>query len=267
MMKKVLLIFLVLVGTILSFKTSSELFDTVASNLEKKYCPLRNFDGLPFCPGFTTRTSLHLDSIPVDIPSDIQIQGELTTETRILENEMQEGERIISGFGYDRVKRAIKFPVINSEAPTVISKVENTSLKFTSANEFLSFITKGKQMQEAGLFTESEGFIKDFVMKFSDYAVDIGVSQAYYTTHTTNVTNYSPIPEFLDVINNLPEWDPNNTVTRTYYNNIIHFWGTGKHYCKFFTNLKILQLMLIMEVLYIYKLLLNHVLVEVSHKT
>jgi len=226
-MKTALLIFLVSVGTILSFQTTSELFETIVSNLEKKYCPLRNFDGLPFCPVSTTKPSFLLDSkLFGDFPNDIQMEGDLEPEMRILEYELHEGERIISGFGYDRVKRTIKFPVINSAAPTSKSNIENTALRFTNANDFLSFITKGKPMQEAGLYTESEAFIKDFAMKFSDYVVDIGITQAHYTTHKTSVTNYAPIPEFLEVVSNLPAWDPNNPVTRSYYNNIIHFWGT-----------------------------------------
>jgi hypothetical protein len=99
-----------------------------ANNLPAKYCPMRNFKGQLFCPqlqGSYSSASLNVDS-EVDVSSNsgiemvasdeikeenIQPQVELLNPNVQMMNQAAPlSNGVISGYGFDRVKREVKFP-------------------------------------------------------------------------------------------------------------------------------------------------------------
>jgi hypothetical protein len=172
---------------------------------------------------------LNNNMVHIETPINVYIDFSPRNKTKNVPNLLND-ERILSGFGYDRVRRSIRYPVLISTKPSTVSNVERDAKRFLNVHEFLIHsMDSQKRNFEAGIYTTSDKFVIDFAMNFGEDDVNIGVSQAYYHTHQTDIASWDPIEEFQEVIEKLPQWDPNNPITRSYYNNIIHFWGTGNN--------------------------------------
>jgi hypothetical protein len=132
----------------------------------------------------------------------------------------------ISGFGYDRVKREMKYPVLKSTAPAPSTKVDSTAHRFNHVSEYLNHVFGSKGYFENGLYIQSNSVLQQLVKFFGDYKVVLGASSRHYTLFETNVEAGKTLEDFTAIVNSLPPYDPNSPVSMEAYNLFIHFFGT-----------------------------------------
>jgi hypothetical protein len=131
-----LIVFLVVLLTlanaeieILEAKMIQSKISTLGHDLPSRYCPMRNFDGKLFCPkvpqGQTLTSTLSMnenlgdeDEIVVIVEGDAPNQPKKTTVVTPTQKEQNgpsiqtttHSNPVLSGYGFDRVTKEIKFP-------------------------------------------------------------------------------------------------------------------------------------------------------------
>lgn len=230
----------------------------LANNLPQKYCPMRNFKGELFCPplqrGFSSEETgvqndekIYIDGSPnvqanneIDVSGfavsegeseDIQMQAELVDSSTVAQamNQQPQSNGIISGFGFDRVKREVKFPVLPSgDHPVAQKKVDVSNHRFGDIEQFLRMIYKepAQNKYEAGLYVQNDATVRQLANAFSLAYTNVGVSQKVHTSFITKVKSMSALPEFTAIVNSLPAWNPNDPSVKGLYDMLIQFYGT-----------------------------------------
>jgi hypothetical protein len=215
-----------------------ELFDTkeaellrIVSDLPRKYCPMRGFDGTPYCPEHRVLDSKKYnpdeDGITIIRPEE---QGQdfkilpvnITESWKRKKNDPWFG----SGFGYDRVTRQLKFPVLQSKTPVRVDRVHDAARRFQNVKELLTFMFEEKSTFEAGFYTMDDEFMKRIALQFSDYTIHVTATQRHVVTHESQLASNTPLSDFNQAISVLPPYDPNDAGTRELYKMIIQYWGT-----------------------------------------
>lgn len=234
-MKTITLIFLVLFVSIFVQTTSqidraefAELFEQISSDLSKKYCPMRGFDGGLYCPQVKPMNSSNIleerdfsDLIFDEIPS-IKKRRQRVHQTYVPRKDPWFG----TGFGFDRITRQLKFPVLPSLAPDKTERYHDDPKRFGTVRELLDHMYREKTLYEAGFYTMDEQFMRNIALKFGDYRVHVTVTQKYFVTHDAHLADIRPIDEFRQVIESLPPYDPNNPTSKQWYRMVIDYWGT-----------------------------------------
>jgi len=142
-------------------------------------------------------------------------------------NKSEKRNVIISGFGFDRTKRTMKFPVFDSELPTDGGgKVDHTTAKFNSVREFLTHVYASKGIFQGGLYVTNDNELRELANKFGDYRVSIGTTQRMYITHTSKIKSRTTTEEFDQIVASLPPYDRNNPTSKQIYDMFIEFFGT-----------------------------------------
>lgn len=215
-----------------------EQMEAILSNLPRKYCPMRGFNGQPYCPVKTEETmkedanipTIHLDEFPKqfgDISFDTIEQSSFTeNKTEIKVIPMSNLNEPISGFGYDRVKREMKFPILPSNSKQASPKTDHSVLNFKQVSEYLTHVFKQSEWKEGGLYVRNNAALLEMANNFGDYKVNIGITQRHYTTFTTTLKSQTPLEEFQEIVNSLPAWNPNSPQVREIYSMLIHYFGT-----------------------------------------
>jgi len=215
-------------------------FKNVLSDIRKRYCPYRGFTGQFYCP--TTRSfqegpNLYFDLKKGDLNITSNGQDQIIYSENFSENveineniqedlEFNDKLEIRSGFGFDRVRRVMKFPVFISSAPEKVpTTVHHKSEKYESVRDFLYEIHQQKGTYPGGLYVSSEPELRDLAMKFGDYRVAIGATQRTYITHKTSV-KANAIDEFKQIVDLLPKYDKNNPASKQLYDLFIDYFGT-----------------------------------------
>jgi len=192
---------------------------------------MRGLQGQLFCPVNNNVKSEDIVYIDEKDTTTIDIS------TSFLETEQKEAnlsniEKVIStgpisGFGYDRTTREMKFPVLPSgDQAQFTPKTEHTTHRFNQVSEYLNHIYADKGYFDGGLYVQSNGVVQDMANSFGDYKVNIGITQRQYILWNSVVKSNTPIEEFQQIINGLPAFDPNNPGVREMYNMVIQFFGT-----------------------------------------
>eukprot|EP01080_Neovahlkampfia_damariscottae_P006910 gene6910-11073_t len=197
-----LLLVVVALATLANAQMSLEARIAESSNqLAKKYCPLRNLKGELFCP-FHRGQSLNAPKSSV----------------------------VMSGTGFDRVKKEVKFPVLaTNPSYSRTKRVDTSSNIFNSVNQFVQYVFKAQKAQdvwEAGIYAQQVSEITRLAKSFSLSYTKVGVTQQLYTSFTSNVKSRTPLPEFTQIVNSLPAWNPKDSASTSMYNMLITFYGT-----------------------------------------
>eukprot|EP01121_Diplochlamys_sp_Union-15-3_P013224 TRINITY_DN406_c0_g1_i1.p1 TRINITY_DN406_c0_g1~~TRINITY_DN406_c0_g1_i1.p1 ORF type:complete len:527 (+),score=94.33 TRINITY_DN406_c0_g1_i1:54-1583(+) len=174
--------------------------DSIIKDLQK-YCPYFGFDGRLLCPGSHT---------PVNQPK--------LNESFIL-----------SGLGYDRVTRQIRFPVLPSKTPVPSPSDSFETFSFDNVDNYLDYVYSEKSTYAAGLFILEDNFVKQFADLFIDYRIKMTNVQKLYNSYSTSVYSTSiTIPEFTEILQTLPTvYNPKNaTLVNLYQQRIIDLFGT-----------------------------------------
>lgn len=238
---------LLLLGACFAFESLESLKATMENKLTK-YCPLRNFNGALFCPSQQSSKSnndmtVYLEDYKIsdnsmvgavvaegaiEVPPETQTQPREQAMINKTWEAMPQDARLISGFGFDRVKRTIKFPVVPTrEQPEHAPSVDSTTNRYGQPQDFLNAIfRKSNNFFEAGLFVQQDSIINDLAYKFSDYKQNIGVTQRHYNLWKNGVKSETALPEFVEIVNSLPPWNVNDGYVRQMYNMLIEFFGT-----------------------------------------
>jgi hypothetical protein len=171
------------------------------NNLKEKYCNMRDFSGKPFCPISTTEKTS--DKIPFN--------------------------GIFSGYGFDRVLKEIRFPVLVPATKIVHEKkVFTTSVRYPDIRSFLNQVYKtgDQDFFEAGVYCLSVAGIRQLSNSFSVAHTNVGVSQKIYTSFTSQIEEMKALPEFNTIIEMLPPYDPKDPIVKEMYQTLIRFFGT-----------------------------------------
>jgi hypothetical protein len=179
--------------------------DSILQDLQK-YCPFYGFEGSLQCPS----SGLPLENINMNIDDGVR------------------DSFILSGLGYDRVTREIRFPVLPSTAPISTPAQSYQAYRYTDVNDYVSAIYSEKSAFNGGLFILGDNFVNQFASIFANYRIDLAITQKLYTSYTTRVTSMAVIPEFLELLDTLPTvYNPNNAaVVAMYRERIINIFGT-----------------------------------------
>eukprot|EP01080_Neovahlkampfia_damariscottae_P012288 gene12288-5871_t len=231
------------------------------NNLAQKHCPMRNFKGELFCPVAAGPNGLSETVGPSSTSQDkkkkkkITVKAPKTTSRNIVEiYELEEGEEepnfttldietlslesvqpasshfLISGTGFDRTTREIKFPVLETN-PSVskTKKVDSSPQLFNGIDNFIHYVFKnptGQQTWEAGLYAQSKEEVLRLANSFSLANTKVGITQQIYTSFTAKVKSMTPVTDFNSIINSLPPWNPNDPSVKSLYDMLINFYGT-----------------------------------------
>jgi len=135
---------------------------------------------------------------------------------------------VISGAGYDRVTREIRFPVLPSSVPVKVSTQSDQTFRFSDVQTYLSTIYLQKAYYDGGLFILEDSFVNQFASLFSSYHLDMTVAQKLYNSFTTSASSMAPTADFLALLNTLPTtYNPNDAnVVNLYKSRIIDLFGT-----------------------------------------
>jgi hypothetical protein len=197
-MIKALGLFLVVL-LVLQTANAQRSIDDIIQDLEK-YCPFFGFQGVLQCPtkSYTTMNNSTLDS------------------------------QIISGFGYDRVSREVRYPVLPSKPPSGYSTANYQTYEYTDVSTYLNFVFAEKANYQGGIYVLEDNFVSQFASLFSDYRINMLVTQKQYDSYATAISSYSLIPEFLELLQTLPPvYNSNNaTLVYLYRSRIIDIFGT-----------------------------------------
>jgi len=167
-----------------------------------KYCPFYGFDGVLQCPNSNT-----------PYPNN---HGGITDSW------------VISGAGYDRVTREIRFPILPSTDPVRVNTQSDQTFRFSDVATYLSTVYAQKSYYDGGLFILEDNFVNQFASLFSNYHLDMTVVQKLYNSYTTSVSSMAPTADFLELLNTLPAtYNPNDpNVVNLYKTRIIDIFGT-----------------------------------------
>jgi hypothetical protein len=171
------------------------------NNLKEKYCNMRDFSGKPFCPVSTE----------VKYSNKIPFNG------------------VFSGYGFDRVLKEIRFPVLVPATKIVHEKkVTTTSVRFPDIKSFLDQVYKTGDQDyfEAGVYCLNVASIRQLANSFSVAHTNVGVSQNIYTSFTSKIEEMKALPEFNQIIKLLPPYNPNDPIVKETYQMMIRFFGT-----------------------------------------
>jgi hypothetical protein len=94
---------------------------------------------------------------------------------------------------------------------------------------FLQFVYKNSKTQttwEAGLYVKNDAEIRRLANSFSLSQTKIGMTQRIHTSFSTTVKSMNALPEFIQIVNTLPAWNPQNPSVRSLYDMLIQFFGT-----------------------------------------
>jgi len=85
-----------------------------------------------------------------------------------------------------------------------------------------------KASYEGGFFVLGDAFVTEFAALFSNYKVDMAITQKQYNSYATKISSSVAIPEFLELLDTLPAvYDPNNPTTVSLYRErVIDIFGT-----------------------------------------
>jgi len=134
---------------------------------------------------------------------------------------------IRSGLGYDRVTRQIRFPVLSSNNPVSSVSQAFQTAHYTEVTQYLSAVYAEQSAYNGGLYILADNFVNQFASVFSDYTINLAVSQKLYNYYATQVPNYTPIPEFLEILQSIPAYyDPADEALTTTWQQIIEIFGT-----------------------------------------
>jgi len=169
----------------------------------QKYCPFYAFDGTLYCPNSTTP----IQKIPHVGLKDSQV---------------------LSGLGYDSITRQIRFPVLPSTSPLSAPSQTVQTYKYTDVSQYISQVYTQKTSYEGGIFILGDNFVNQFASLFTDYRIDMAITQKQYNSYTTKIASEVIIPEFQELLDTLPPvYDPNNATTvNLYRERIIDIFGT-----------------------------------------
>lgn len=173
--------------------------DDILHDLEK-YCPFFGFQGVLQCP---TKSLTFSDNSTLD-------------------------SQIISGFGYDRVSREIRYPVLPSKPPAGYGTASFQTYEYTDVSTYLNFVFAEKANYQGGIYVLEDNFVSQFASLFGDYRINMLVTQKQYTNYATAISSYALIPEFLELLETLPPvYNANNaTLVYLYRSRIIDIFGT-----------------------------------------
>jgi hypothetical protein len=193
---KTILLLILLSGSLSTARDISEIVGDL-----KKYCPYFAFDGTLFCPTMTT---------PYEHPGQLK------------------DSFVLSGLGYDRVIREVRFPVLPSRAPASTPSQTFQAVKYTDIVPYLDNIFSEKSSYQGGLYILEDNFVNEFASLFANYRIDMAVTQKLYNSYSTSISTWALIPEFLEILETLPaEYNPNNpTLVNLYRERIINLFGT-----------------------------------------
>lgn len=234
---KFILVFLTLIVVLVQSQVYTEQIkqlEEILSNLPARYCPMRGLNGQLFCP-VRQQQKTDQDTVYITDPTKItaidtdssfmeETISEKRNETKV---EAVQSTNPFSGFGYNRVTREMKFPILPSgDQAAFTPKTEHTVHRFNQVSEYLNHIFADKGYFEGGLYVQSNAQIQDMANNFGDYKVNIGVTQRQYIFWNSAIKSNSPLDEFQQIVNSLPPFDPNNPASREMYNMLIEFFGT-----------------------------------------
>jgi hypothetical protein len=210
-----------------------QLFEQIHFDLAKKYCPMRGFDGGIYCPQVRFSTlSVNSSYIPERDDSQIIIdksklsilKGRKSPNTVQQQYYERRDPWFGTGFGYDRITRQLKFPVLPSLPPYKTEKYHEDPKRFTTVRELLDYMYTERTLYEAGFYTMDEAFMRNIAYQFGDHRLHVTVTQKYFITHTGHLENIYPIEEFKQAIQSLPPYDPNDPTSKQWYRMVIDYW-------------------------------------------
>jgi hypothetical protein len=145
------------------FTEHKQYLNDIVNNMRAKYCNMRGFRGQVYCPGnpqqFSDSNSEEELTVHTEAKSTLPEGMAYVTDsfpafkTNISKSSQEKSNHLIlSGFGYDRVKRYMKYPVFSSsQAAAVGLKVDHTVEKFNTVREFLNHVYSQKNQFLGGL--------------------------------------------------------------------------------------------------------------------
>jgi len=100
--------------------------------------------------------------------------------------------------------------------------------RYSDVNQYIQSIYAEQSAYTGGLFILSNAFVNQFASTFSDYRIDLAITQKLYNSYATKVTTYTPIADFLQLLQTLPTtYNPNDpNVVNLYRTRIIDIFGT-----------------------------------------
>jgi len=190
-MRQVLL--LIIVSCLIGFIVTLQERETIVQRLAEKYCPFYGFEG-PYCP---------------------QKKG-------------GNGDpQMLSGLGYNRAKRSLRWPVLNSNPVTAAPQQNFLTSRYNTPRDYLSFIFSDSQTKLGGLYANDDSVILQIVSQFNDYRQNIGITQKEYRFFTGNVPSQQPQDYFLEYLKTIPPvYDPKNSTLVYDYTQLIEEFGT-----------------------------------------
>jgi len=235
-MKTVIFVFLLLFVSIIVQTTSSshidkeELFVKILNELETKYCPMRGFDGELYCPQVKSMTFNSTYIAERDNPKIIFDDTPFINTRRKSVKQQEYVPRkdpwFGTGFGFDRITRQLKFPVLPSLPPYKTERYHDDPKRFGNVRELLDYMYAERTQYEAGFYTMDEQFMRNIALKFGDYRLHVTVTQKYFITHDGHLAHVTPIDEFKQAIASLPPYNPNDPTSKQWYRMVIDYWGT-----------------------------------------
>ncbi|KAL0487716.1 Prf1 [Acrasis kona] len=166
---------------------------SIVMRLAEKYCPFYGFDG-PYCPQA---------------------------------KEGNENPQMLSGLGYDRTKRSLRWPVLTSSPAAAAAQQLFSTSRYPTPKDYLSFVFSEAQSRMGGLYANDDAIIKQIVSQFNDYRQNIAVSQKTFKFYAGNVASQQPQDYVLEYLKTIPPvYDPNNATLVYDYNQLIQEFGT-----------------------------------------
>jgi hypothetical protein len=134
----------------------------------------------------------------------------------------------LSGLGFNRAKRSLRWPVLSSAEATKDQKQTFNTAHYGNPRDFLSFILSDAQVRTAGLYASSDAVILQIVSQFNDYRQNIGVTQKNFGYFSGTITQpQQPLDYILAFLKTLPPvFDPKNETIVHAYNTFIEEFGT-----------------------------------------
>jgi hypothetical protein len=180
------------------FASGQKSVEEIVGNLEK-LCPFYGFDGVLQCPNSK-------------IPYPNNHGGITDTE-------------VISGTGYDRVTREIRFPVLPSTVPARVNTQSDQTFRYYDVISYLNQVYTVKPYYDGGLFILEDSFVNQFASLFANYHLDMTVVQKLYNEYSTTVSSMTPNSDFLEIIATLPT-TYNAANAAIFRANVIDLFGT-----------------------------------------
>jgi hypothetical protein len=168
--------------------------ETIVQQLEDKYCPFYGFNGA-YCP-----------------------QQKKTSNGT---------PQMLSGIGYNRAKRSLRWPVLNPTSATSAPQQNFFTTRYPTPRDYLSFIYSAGQSMSGGLYATDDAIILQILTQFNDYRQNIGVTQKEFKSFTGGVASMEPQSYFLEYLKTIPPvYDPKNSTLVYDYTQLIEEFGT-----------------------------------------